>query len=95
MSRSFATPPGTRFKKSAVEIIKEIIITKTKVMTGALKANDDDANAYFDRSLHEVKGMLTCLKNIADDDNFYTLNITDTKVEFGYYDKDSKWNVLK
>lgn len=81
--------------KNAVETIKEIIITKAKVMTRALDVNDDESKAYFERSKHEVKGMLICLKNIVDDDNFYTLNITDTKIEFGYYDKDSKWNVLK
>lgn len=91
MSRRFATPPGTRF--SAADTIRNIISAHVKMLNLALK---DDEKEAFERFRAETMGMLICLKNITVSENrFYNINIYDDRVEFGYYDDNHKWNVIK
>ena len=91
MKRHLATPPGTRFKKNEVETITNLIKYHVNMMNLAMRDNESDA---FERFRAETMGMLICLKNISEENRFYCINIFDDRTEFGFYDNDSKWNVI-
>lgn len=76
---------------NAVETIKDIIKAKVNVMNYYRKDADHET---FERIRHELMGMLVCLKNINNDDKFYSFNYLEDKIEFGYYDENSKWIVI-
>lgn len=85
MKRTLAT-------QYAVETITNIIKSHVFMMNLAMREEEKDA---FERFRAETMGMLICLKNINEDDRFYCLNIFDNKTEFGYYDQDNNWNIIK
>ena len=76
---------------NAVETIKEIIRHKVNVLNYYRKDADHET---FERIRHELTGMLVCLKNVNDDDKFYSFNYYEDKVEFGYYNADGKWVII-
>lgn len=77
---------------NAVEIIKELIKNRVAVVNLGFARMD---GATFERQRLDLMGMLVCLKNIKNDDNFYCLTYDENHVEFGYYDNTSKWNVIE
>ena len=94
MRKPQGTTKGKEIQEmNATETIKDIITHKVVAMNYGLSA-DSFAPEVRERWLSELRGMLVCLKNIAGDDNFYCFNYNDKSVEFGYYDKASKWNVI-
>lgn len=86
--------------KNAQEIIINLIKNKVWCMNELIddrKEEGLDITNVFERLRHELTGMMVCLSNIREDDNvnFYNIQFWNDRVEFGYYDKDSKWNVLQ
>lgn len=82
--------------KNAIETIKELIRNKVWMMNELMKERGElDITTTFERLRHELQGMMICLKNVNEDDKFYCTNFYNDRIEFGYYDKDSKWNILK
>ena len=82
---------------NAEQIIIKMIVNKVYVMN--LYKDQVSADSYNDE-LNELRGMLICLKNIRQDDKFYTLQFSgwdpDHKeinqgVIFGYYDSEGRF----
>ena len=78
--------------KNAVETITNIIKSHVNMMNLAMREEENDA---FERFRAETMGMLICLKNISEENRFYCINIFDDRTEFGYYDQDHNWNIIK
>ena len=83
--------------KNAYETIKGMIKNRVWMLNEYLKTDntEQDKKEVFERFDGELHGMLLCLKNIEDGDNFYNLNYFDNRVEFGFYDADGGWNVIE
>lgn len=84
--------------KNAIETIKELIRNKVWMMNQFIKESDEPDETYietFNRLQNELRGMLICLKNINDDDKFYCTNFYPDRIEFGYYDNESKWFIIE
>lgn len=77
----------------AEKTIAEIIKSKVNVMNLFMKCSNMNP-ATFDRFTNELTGMLICLKNIAADGVFYTVNFYDDRIEFGFYKEDGSFEII-
>ena len=81
-------------KATAFETTKEIIRNRV-YMINQYRETVDEWDNTTDRLMHELTGMLVILKNISDDENFYNIQFNGKRVEFGYYDANSKWITIE
>ena len=82
----------------AREIIIQVIRNKVAVIN--IFCDSDSFNAEkYSYLMHELDGMLVCLKNIAESDHFYNIHFNSNndgvKIEFGYYDENGNWIVIE
>ena len=75
---------------NAFETVKEIVKNRVAFINLAVR-NDCGAETY-ERFRHELTGMMICLKNVNETENFYNLRYDENGiVSFGYYDESGRW----
>lgn len=76
---------------NAFETVLEIVRNKVAVMNICFNSYYERKDEALERYRHELTGMLVCLKNINETENFYNVNYSENGYEFGYYDAEGKW----
>ena len=80
--------------ESAIKTIEAIIKNRVWGINMLLKNNAGRGN-WKDLAMKELNGMLICIKNIAPEDIFYCVNDWNNHIEFGYYDENDIWHLIK
>ena len=75
---------------NAFETIKEVV--KTRIAFINLVAETSFGAEVYERHRNELTGMMICLKNVNETENFYSLQYDENgKISLGYYDENGRW----